>query len=169
MSARGRCDRAVAHESAVGRFCCKSRKIPGDVFFERNEAKLCSPSNMAPRPLAKPPVSLSLGDEVPHIFIRESHQRPRKILISGGKRLLQQNLPTADSCAAAKFIYSITSSARTRIAGEIVIPIALAVLRFRTNSNLVGCSTGRSPALAPFAIRSTYSAARRNMAGKLAP
>src|SRR3984893_19094941 len=101
MSARGRCDRAVAHESAVGRFCCKSRKIPGDVFFERNEAKLCSPSNMAPRPLAKPPVSLSLGDEVPHIFIRESHQQPRKILISGGKRLLQQNLPQADSCSAA--------------------------------------------------------------------
>src|ERR1700736_2068552 len=49
-------------------------------FFERNEAKPCSPFNMAPRPLAKPPVSLSLGDEVPHIFIRESHQRPRKNL-----------------------------------------------------------------------------------------
>ena len=35
----------------------------------------------------------SLGDEVPHIFIRESHQRPRKILISGGKRLFQQHRP----------------------------------------------------------------------------
>src|ERR1700730_10403529 len=42
----------------------------------------CSPFNMAPRPLAKPPVSSSLGDEVPHIFIRESNQRPRKILIT---------------------------------------------------------------------------------------
>jgi hypothetical protein len=42
------------------------------------------------------PVSLSRGDEVPHIFIRESHQRARKILISGGKRFLQQNLPVAD-------------------------------------------------------------------------
>ena len=40
---------------------------------------------MASRPLSKPPVSFSLGDEVPHIFIRESHQRPRKILIGGGK------------------------------------------------------------------------------------
>jgi hypothetical protein len=77
-------------------------KIPGDDSFERNEAKLCSPINMAPRPLSKPPVSLSLGDEVPHIFMRESHQRPRKILISSGKRLLQQNLPIADSCTAAK-------------------------------------------------------------------
>jgi branched-chain amino acid transport system ATP-binding protein len=36
----------------------------------------------------------SLGDEVPHIFIRESHQRPRKILITGGKRLFQQHRPT---------------------------------------------------------------------------
>ena len=64
-------------------------------FFEKNEAKLFSPFNMAPRPLAKPPVSLSLGDEVPHIFIRESHQRPRKKFDHGGKRLLQQDLPTA--------------------------------------------------------------------------
>jgi hypothetical protein len=68
--------------SAPGRFCCKSPKIPGDDFFENKEAKLSSPINMAPRPLAKSPVSFSLGDEVPHIFIRESHQRPRKILIS---------------------------------------------------------------------------------------
>src|SRR6202030_1378328 len=57
------------------------------MIFERKEAKLSSPINMAPRPSAKSPVSFSLGDEVPHIFIRESHQRPRKILISGGKRL----------------------------------------------------------------------------------
>jgi hypothetical protein len=32
-------------------------------FFETNEAKLSSPINMAPRPLSKPPVSFSLGDE----------------------------------------------------------------------------------------------------------
>jgi hypothetical protein len=29
-------------------------------------------------------LSLSLGDEVPHIFIRESHQRPRKNFDHGG-------------------------------------------------------------------------------------
>ena len=83
----------LAHLSASGscRYCCKSPKIPGAKFFERNEAHYDSLINMAPRPLAKPPVSLSRGDEVPHIFIRESHQRARKILISSGKRLLQQN------------------------------------------------------------------------------
>jgi hypothetical protein len=42
----------------------------------------------------------------------------------------------------------MTSSARTRIAGAIVIPMALAVLRFRTSSNLIG----RSAAFAPFAM-----------------
>src|SRR5580700_7864604 len=91
---------AALQESGNGRYCCKSRKIPGGDFFERNEANLCSPINMVPRPLAKLPVSLSRGDEVPHVFIGESHQRARKSLISSGKRLLQQNLPTADSRTA---------------------------------------------------------------------
>src|ERR1700730_12560540 len=72
-------------------FVAKVPKYQATFFLERNEVKLCSPFNMAPRPLAKPPVSLSLGDEVPHIFIRESHQRPRKNFDHGGKRLLQQN------------------------------------------------------------------------------
>src|ERR1700730_16067092 len=90
------------HWSASGRFGCKSRKITGDDFFERNEAKLCSPFNMAPRPSAKSPVNFSLGDEVPHIFIRESHQQPRKVLISGGKRLLQQNRHLASFTAVHK-------------------------------------------------------------------
>jgi hypothetical protein len=93
---------AAVHESGPGRYCCKSPKTPSVKFFERNEAHYDSLTNMAPRPLAKPPVSLSRGDEVPHIFIRKSHQRARKILIRSGKRLLQQNLPIADSCTAAK-------------------------------------------------------------------
>src|SRR5467141_1148977 len=78
--------------------------MPCGDFFERDEAKLCSPINMAPRPLSKPPVSFSLGDEVPHIFIRKSHQRPRKILISGGKRLFQQHR----SCPAQKAVSGLS-------------------------------------------------------------
>ncbi len=57
--------------------------------------------------------------------------------------------------------YSITWSARHRTDCGIVSPIALAVLRLITSSNLVGCSTGRSPGLAPFRILSTKVAARR--------
>src|SRR3984893_19562639 len=68
----------------------KVPKIPGDDFFERNEAELCSPINMAPRPLRKSPVRLSPGDEVTHVCIRESPQRPRKTLINSGKRNLPQ-------------------------------------------------------------------------------
>src|SRR2546426_12783810 len=47
------------------------------------------------------------------------------------------------------------SSARIRSACGIVRPRALAVLRLITSSNFVGCSTGRSPGLAPLRILST--------------
>jgi hypothetical protein len=56
--------------------------MPSGDFFERTEAKLCSPINMAPRPLAKSPVSFSLGDEVPHIFIRDRTSGLEKNLIT---------------------------------------------------------------------------------------
>jgi Luciferase-like monooxygenase len=46
-----------------------------------------------------------------------------------------------------KASYSITSSARASKEGGTVRPSALAVLRLITNSNLVGCSTGRSEGL----------------------
>src|SRR2546430_3176360 len=36
------------------------------------------------------PVSLSSGDEVPHIFTRKSRLQPGEFLITGAKRLLQQ-------------------------------------------------------------------------------
>src|ERR1700676_4785375 len=51
--------------------------------------------------------------------------------------------------------YSMTSSARARISGGMVMPSALAVLRLTTRVNRVGCSTGRSAGLAPFRILST--------------
>src|SRR5258708_1338607 len=51
--------------------------------------------------------------------------------------------------------HSITSSERAMRLGGRVMPSALAVLRLRVSSNLVGCSIGRSDGLAPLAIRST--------------
>ena len=51
--------------------------------------------------------------------------------------------------------YSITSSARAISVGGISRLRALAALRLRTSVNLVGCSTGRSPGLAPLRILST--------------
>ena len=54
----------------------------------------------------------------------------------------------------------ITLSALASTLGGIVRPICFAVLRLMTNSNLVGCSTGKSAAFAPFRILSTYQAPR---------
>jgi hypothetical protein len=51
--------------------------------------------------------------------------------------------------------HSITSSAVASRDGGTVMPSALAVLRFITSSNLVGCSMGRSPGLVPCGILST--------------
>src|SRR5262245_22680023 len=65
--------------------------------------------------------------------------------------------------------YSMVRSAWSRSEGEIVRPIDFAVFRFRTSSNFVGRSIGSSPGLAPRRTRSTYTAARRRMFGKLGP
>src|SRR5262249_11845011 len=51
--------------------------------------------------------------------------------------------------------HSITSSARARKDSGIVRLMALAAGRLMINSNLVGCSIGRSAALAPLKILST--------------
>ena len=49
----------------------------------------------------------------------------------------------------------ISLFARASTSGGIVRPICFAVFRLITNSNFVGCSTGRSAGLAPFSILST--------------
>src|SRR5690348_7980507 len=51
--------------------------------------------------------------------------------------------------------YLITLSALASTLGGIVRPICFAVLRLITNSNFVGCSTGRSAGFAPLRILST--------------
>ena len=49
--------------------------------------------------------------------------------------------------------YSITSSAVVSSDGGIVRPSAFAVFRLMTNSNFVGCTTGRSAGFSPLRIR----------------
>ena len=78
-------------------------------------------------------------------------------------------VPQPDSCTAAKPHHSITSSARSRIAVGSSMPIVLAVFRFTTISNFVGCSIGKSAGWAPRAIRSTNSATRPKSAVMLGP
>src|SRR5262249_10878538 len=85
-----------------------------------------------------------------------------RLLGLGGERRGEKSAGKARNERAAGDHW-ITSSARASSEGGIVRPRALAVLRLMTNSNLVGCSMGRSPGLAPLRILSIYSAARRNM------
>src|SRR5580704_9139859 len=92
------------------RYCCKSPKLLGDNFHAIGQSDRRPPICVASTTLPRSPVSLSSGDEVPHIFTRKSHLRPGEFLITSAKRLLQQNLPQPDSCTATNHCYSITSS-----------------------------------------------------------
>jgi hypothetical protein len=82
---------ASRHTAVECRFCCKSPKLPGANFPAITQSDLKPPIFVASLSLGRSPVSLSLGDEVPHIFTRKSRLRPGKFLITGAKRVLQQN------------------------------------------------------------------------------
>ena len=170
--------------SASHRLCCKSRKLQGHEFFAKTRSGKQSPIRTDAIALAKSPVSLTLGDEVPHVFTRKPRLRPLEFLIIGAKRLLQHNSPKAteilrcremtlgplpDSCSAVKDHHSITSSASASSLSGTVRPSTLAVFRLIISSNLVGCSTGMSPGFSPCRIMSVISAVRRSKSGKLGP
>ena len=70
---------------------------------------------------------------------------------------------------AYSILHLMTLSALARTLGGIVRPICLPVFRLITNSNFVGCSTGRSAGLAPLRILSTYKAARRSKSSTFTP
>src|SRR6266516_2650328 len=90
-------------------------------------------------------------------------------LPSGRYSLLGRDFHRLDRASFAWRTHSITSSARASSIGGTSRPSALAVLRLITNSNLVGCSTGRSAGLAPLKILSTKVAARRCWSTRFGP
>src|SRR5262249_13041171 len=75
-------------------------------------------------------------------LLRTHRERPR------GRAAEQRNELAATD-------HSITSSAWASNDGGTLRPSACAVIRLMTSSNLVGCSTGKSPGLAPRRILST--------------
>jgi hypothetical protein len=83
-------------KSALCRFCCKSRKLPGDNFPAITRTNRRPPLCVASITLPRSPVSLSSGDEIPHIFTRKSRLQPGEFLITSAKRLLQQNRHKVD-------------------------------------------------------------------------
>jgi hypothetical protein len=52
-------------------------------------------------------VSLSVGDEVPHIFTRKSRLQPGEFLITSAKRLLQHNPSDSDRIAASQQLVAL--------------------------------------------------------------
>src|SRR5262245_16035561 len=86
-------------------------------------------------------------------LLRTRRQRP-----SNSRRAAEQS----DELAA---VHSITSSAIASSLSGTFRPSALAVRRLITNSNRVGCSTGRSAGFAPLKILCTSVAARRYRSG----
>src|SRR5262245_31701368 len=78
-------------------------------------------------------------------LLRARHERPRRRTANQ-----RDELAPLHCCG-----HSITSSARASRVGGTSMPSALAVLRLMTRSNRVGCSTGKSPGLAPRKIFTT--------------
>ena len=63
-------------------------------------------------------------------------------------------------CVHVGAVHWSTSSARDSRDWGIVRPMAFAVLRLMTNSNLLGCSIGMSPGFSPFRILSAMTTTR---------
>src|SRR6266576_3240682 len=98
-------------------------------------------------------------NHTPHAIAVYASQPPSPVatqhsLPSGRYSLLGPDLHRLDRTSFAWRTHSITSSASASSVGGISRPSVVAVLRLITNSNLVGCSTGRSPGFVPLRIRS---------------
>jgi len=97
--------------------------------------------------------------------------QPRSVGANGGGAIASSGWAVRLTAAALRITasYSITRSARKRVADETVRPSALAAFMLTTKSNVVGRSIGMSEGLAPLRILSTKTAARRYSARKFTP
>ena len=93
--------------SQLCRLCCKSRKLQGSKFFAKTQSGRQSLIRITSFALAKSPMSLTQGDEVPHVLTRKSRLQPAEFLITSVKRLLQHNLPKPDSCTAVNYLHRL--------------------------------------------------------------
>src|SRR5262245_56202785 len=89
---------------------------------------------------------------------RAMHQHadpPHPLALLRARRERPRGCRAADQRDELAALHSITSSARASNVGGISKWSVRAVLRLITNSNLVGCWTGRSAGFAPLRITST--------------
>src|SRR5262249_51087543 len=127
-----------------------SRWVHGERHLPRYRERSRHRSAQLPRRLCRtiskscswPLRVLSLGSCATSGLLRARRERPR------GR--------AADKRDELVSPHWITSSARASNIGGTVRPIAFAAIRLIASSNLVGCSTGKSPGFAPRRILSTY-------------
>ena len=72
-------------------------KVARPLFFAKIRNGKRSPIRITSIALPKSPVSLTRGDEVPHIFTRKPRLKPAEFLVTTAKRLLQHNPLKADA------------------------------------------------------------------------
>ncbi len=82
-----------------GDYALPGEMTAGDKFSARRRNKPRSLIDPASGALPKSPVSLSPGDEIPHIFTRKPRLQLENFAINGAKRLLQQNRHCSDVLA----------------------------------------------------------------------
>src|SRR5262249_48290114 len=90
------------------------------------------------------------------IALRIRHQNPdapHPVALLRPRRARPRSRSAAKQRDERAALHSITSSASESRLSEILTPSAFAVLRLITNSNFVGCNTGRSAGFSPFKIR----------------
>src|SRR5262245_55495619 len=101
---------------------------------------------------------LSWLNPTPHAIAVYASQPPSPVatqhsLPSGRYSLLGPDFHRLDRTSFAWLTHSMTSAARVTSVGGSVIPSAFAVFKLMTNSNFVGCCTGRSAGFSPLRIR----------------
>jgi hypothetical protein len=67
----------------------QNSEIAGRLFFAKTRNRKPSLIRLASIALPRSPVSLTSGDEVPHIFTRKPRVRAAKFLSASAKRVLQ--------------------------------------------------------------------------------
>src|SRR5262245_27134527 len=87
--------------------------------------------------------------------VLEHADAPHPLVLLRGRRERPRRRAAAEQRDELAASHSITSSARNRSVGGIVIPISIAVFRFTASSNLEGCSIGRSAGFVPRRTLST--------------
>jgi hypothetical protein len=132
------------------------RKIVSFVTFQRTALK----------PPADYPIFGSIATEIRCLRYVRFAPHNDQIADITPSRQRATNGPTASRKIA---FYSISLSARATSDADTSTPIALAVFRLITSSNLVGCSTGISAGLMPRRILTTMRARSRNISVKRGP